>query len=287
MHPHELIPKQAEAAESPEALADLADAEFTTHGRRSTKTQRTRGSGGLFYVCRMRMIALACLTPLALACGTATGTGPDAAALQPRPIVFASDRDGNFDIYVMREDGTDVEQLTDTPDDALRPSWLPSGLEIAFERGEPAAKSIYVMRADGSEMRRLFDGRSPRWSPDGTRLVYVRDPPTSGLYVGDRHTGVTTLIFPTEQTPLDRRGQAGNPDWNRDSDRIAFRNLFPNFSHFRSDIDVIDPDGAARELLWPFADFPQWSPKGDRLAYISENQLVVQTFDPPGRAVVQ
>lgn len=47
MHPHELIPKQAEVAEHPEALAGLADAEFTVIGRRNRRVEGLRKSTGV------------------------------------------------------------------------------------------------------------------------------------------------------------------------------------------------------------------------------------------------
>ena len=40
-------------------------------------------------------------------------------------IAFASDRDGNFDIYVMNADGTDVTRLTNDPAKDLWPAWAP------------------------------------------------------------------------------------------------------------------------------------------------------------------
>jgi len=46
MHPKELIPKQAEVAESPEALVDLAEAEFTMLGRRNRRVEGLRKSTG-------------------------------------------------------------------------------------------------------------------------------------------------------------------------------------------------------------------------------------------------
>ena len=38
-------------------------------------------------------------------------------------IAFASDRDGNIEIYVMNADGTGLERLTDTPGNDYNPAW--------------------------------------------------------------------------------------------------------------------------------------------------------------------
>lgn len=49
-----------------------------------------------------------------------------------RQIAFASDRDGDYDIYVMEADGSDVRQLTNDPGDDTDPSWSPDGSRIVF-----------------------------------------------------------------------------------------------------------------------------------------------------------
>ncbi len=38
-------------------------------------------------------------------------------------MVFASDRDGDYDIYTMHADGSALEKLTDLPDDEGLPAW--------------------------------------------------------------------------------------------------------------------------------------------------------------------
>ena len=40
-------------------------------------------------------------------------------------IAFASDRDGDFEIYTMRSDGTDVRQLTRNNVQDRNPAWSP------------------------------------------------------------------------------------------------------------------------------------------------------------------
>ncbi|MBI2919427.1 MAG: PD40 domain-containing protein [Chloroflexi bacterium] len=49
------------------------------------------------------------------------------AAIYPfaRLIAFTSDRDGNFEIYVMNADGTDQRRLTNNPAEDVVPAWGP------------------------------------------------------------------------------------------------------------------------------------------------------------------
>jgi TolB protein len=98
-------------------------------------------------------------------------------------IAFTSDRDGDFEIYSMRIDGTDVKRLTNTPGNDAHSAWSPDGLWIAFtsERGNFKDETalhpfqsqtygdLYVMRADGTDVRRLtddqFEDGTPSWIP--------------------------------------------------------------------------------------------------------------------------
>ena len=40
-------------------------------------------------------------------------------------IVFSSNRDGDYDLYIIRTDGTDLTQLTNEPGDEASPAWSP------------------------------------------------------------------------------------------------------------------------------------------------------------------
>lgn len=50
-----------------------------------------------------------------------------------------------------------------------------AGDEILFVRETGEGAAIYLMSHDGREVRRLVDGTSPRWSPDGSRFACTVD----------------------------------------------------------------------------------------------------------------
>ena len=68
-------------------------------------------------------------------------------------IAFQSDRDGNWNIYVMAADGSNLSQLTSHNAWDESPSWSPDGTQIAFHSYRDNNWDIYVIDADGSNLR--------------------------------------------------------------------------------------------------------------------------------------
>ena len=102
-------------------------------------------------------------------------------------IAFASDRDGNLEIYVMGQDGSNVVRLTNTATNVADqfPSWSPDGTKIAFVSNRDGDSEIFVMNSDGSNITQLttnaFGDAHPQFSPDGSKIVFStnRDAPST------------------------------------------------------------------------------------------------------------
>jgi Tol biopolymer transport system component/sugar lactone lactonase YvrE len=106
-------------------------------------------------------------------------------------LVFRSSRSGNFDIYTMNVDGSDVRQLTNDPAKDNFPAFSPDGRSIVFtsdrdgivdQSGSKTSKNYVLdLRPDGSPgtLRRINnhpgqDGH-PEFSPDGQWIVYTSE----------------------------------------------------------------------------------------------------------------
>ena len=197
-------------------------------------------------------------------------------------IVFASDRDGSWDIYVMNADGTGTSRLTNDIWDNLEPAWSPNGKRIAFSSNRSYAEddlgyAIYVMNADGTGVSRLTDGPGssfyPAWSPDGKKIAFSWNKDWRGyeIYVMNADgTGVSLLTD-------DAIGASFAPTWSPDGQRIAFY----AYREGNSDIDVyvMNSDGSNLTRLTdhPEPDWrPAWSPDGRRIAFVSRRDHVSQ-----------
>ncbi len=92
-------------------------------------------------------------------------------------IAFASDRDGNFEVYLMDADGGGQTRLTEDAGEDYSPAWSPDGGRLAFVSTRDGNAEIYVMNADGSGQIRLTNNsasdHAPAWTPDGSRIAFV------------------------------------------------------------------------------------------------------------------
>ena len=138
---------------------------------------------------------------------------------------------------------------------------------LVFEAGPPdTGIEIFTMNADGSRLRRLTHNaqgdRSPRWSPDGRRIAFVREifARRSDVYVMNANgTGVHKLAR--------RRALSSDPDWSPDGRRITFVSS-GQLGSSRLDIHVINSDGTHERELFRHADSPAWSPDGRKIAFV-------------------
>ena len=122
-------------------------------------------------------------------------------------IVFESYDKNNWELFVVRADGSGRRKLTRTPTiHELYPQASPDGKRICFladvAKDGNTLRSVYYMNSDGSRRVKVADrARQPCWSPDGQRIAFVKqefsrfhidDYVSKGLFFYDVKTGKTT-----------------------------------------------------------------------------------------------
>jgi len=186
----------------------------------------------------------------------------------------------NWDIWVADADGSNVRQLTKTPEKEGWPMWSPDGAMLAFfaqpsenpsDRAEKAYLQICVIPVSGGETR-LVTGRSVQaglmlparyaWSPDGTEVTVVSDDdevianfPVAG---GERRTLVRLNDLGLKRACVLR--------WSPDGCFLAFDG---GTEYGDMKLYVYQADNSKLQRLTDEGAFAHWSPDSKWISYFS------------------
>lgn len=192
-------------------------------------------------------------------------------------LAFSSNRDGDDDIYVMAADGRDVVNVSDqgTGTDT-QPDWSADGSRLVFVRDGVLS---LVSTTPGSTPTRLGRGRSPSWSPNGTKIAFAKpERGSSDIYVmnadGSNARAITSGL------------EADSPDWSPDGTKIAFETVSAETGGSR--IATVRADGSNLVVLPGGGDdySPSWSPDGSKLVFtniVLDAEILVAAADGTGR----
>ncbi len=209
----------------------------------------------------------------------------------------------NTDIWMMKWDGSENIQLTNSPDGESNPQWSPDGKYISFTAARSGGTSqLYLLNRMGGEAIKLTDVKGElgdyTWSPDSKKIALLqrdvldtskekKNKPwvidryhfkqdVSGYLYDTRKTHI--YLFDVKEKKLDTltRGNYNESDiqWSPDGTRIAFvsnRTEDPDKNE-NSDIFIIDakPGAVFKQVTtWKGRDSsPQWNPDNKTIAYL-------------------
>jgi len=198
-------------------------------------------------------------------------------------VAFASNRSGNFEIYVRRLEGGHEVNVTNDPAEDIQPAFSPDGNSIAFVstrssriglvRVAWAARfaglndhtyggDIWVVGALGGQARRVApDGNYPVWRRDGASIVYVSgiEDHRSVLEV-DARTGVSRTLLAREAS-----------NWEIVRLQVVPRGGGISFETADGHVFLLPTKGKPRELL--LGSSHAWEDSGKHLFFLTYDRL--------------
>jgi hypothetical protein len=191
-------------------------------------------------------------------------------------------------IWVGDADGTNTSLLVDCQAPCVwvgEPAWAPDGGSIAYyrmmDREGSGVSTLEILDLASMTTRIAFTapmGRAmfaPRWSGDGTRLVFEFVTLTSPAFDSEVTAAALAILDLTSAAPVPREitdpsGRCSNPDWSWVNDLIVCSKPLSTTSFAGpSDLYTVRPDGTGLTVLTAIAVsggeaikptwFPDWS----------------------------
>jgi TolB protein len=187
-------------------------------------------------------------------------------------VIFASDRDGNLEIYSVDVGGKGERNLTVSSMDEFSPVVSPDRQRVGFLSGSGDNIALEVMLAEGAGRQKLAGEkgkhRSHRWSPDSSRIAYVlEDGGEMSIHVTNVDEGQPMLLTAIHGDEVG--------SWSPNGRWVAFAVT----TGAQIGIHTRNPDGVNEFRLTDTPDFsPMWSPDSERIAFLSKRDGASQIF---------
>lgn len=142
---------------------------------------------------------------------------------------------GDFNIWV--KTGETAQRVTDNPTHDTEPTLSPDGRQVAYHSNRKGG-GIYIRNIDGSgELQLSFYGHHPKFSPDGTKIVFWKGieaqfaRPSGKIYIVPSAGGERPHQLVSEFQ------DARHPVWSSDSNEILFEGCGPGCLDAERDSD--------------------------------------------------
>lgn len=203
-------------------------------------------------------------------------------------IAFESNRTGNFEIYTMKIDGSDIKQLTHDSAFDGTPAWSPDGKFIVFASERDNDPEIYIMQADGSNQTRITNAKGddshPKFAPDGKKIIFCSARSTPDLNADWSKQWIEIFSMNTDGSDAHQisnlKSVSTFPSFSPDGKKIVFRQVIDgkafnwdlSNTERNSEIFVMNSDGTNVMNISNNAAFdgwPVWSSDGSKILFAS------------------
>jgi TolB protein len=117
-----------------------------------------------------------------------------------RKVAMILSKSGSPDVWVADADGSNLKQLTTTPEDESSPCWSPDGQWICFATKINGRRMLAKVPASGGPMERVATAgvsnpTEPDWSPDGKWIAFTRQTASEfDICIVPAGGGIATLL---------------------------------------------------------------------------------------------
>jgi serine/threonine protein kinase len=137
-------------------------------------------------------------------------------------LLFASNRNGAFDLYLLAFGKKDLIQITQNVGNVVSPSYSPDGRQIVFaNRVGDNPTAVWMVNADGLNPRLIYTGKgdivAAAWSPLGDRIAYAM---TVGVPLEYEIFTMDTNGKNHARLTQNLQGVGGSLDWSPDGSHL-------------------------------------------------------------------
>ena len=189
-----------------------------------------------------------------------------------KKIAFSANPNGNFDIFTMNADGSDIKRITTSSSKEITPAWFPDNKTIAFTKnmGGSFIKRDFLFKTD------IHSKRTQRIIQDFNRehiVPWISHDASLLTFTGKRTLGWDVALYDlkTQKTTfLEESGKSCRGRFSPDGKKIAY---VCSLADGKGDVWLMNPDGSQKTRLTKRDDtydyFPSWSPDGKFIVFNS------------------
>ena len=191
-------------------------------------------------------------------------------------VTFYSDRDGDWELFLMNSDGSNLQKLTNNTFYDADPSFDPKGEKILFVSDRGGSDDIYALNIQSGETTRFTNDSlsesSPKFSPNSRLIGYVVE------VEGKNDLRVLDMEDQSEIVLLSGIDWIGRFTWSPDSEQIAVTVDF-NGKNYLWILNAKSKDRSEIKTQVHPAYNPSWSPDGRHILFDSHSKGLSESGD--------